>query len=406
MHILILAQRVPFPPNKGEKLRTFHQLEYLKRNGFKVSVIAPYEEEPELAYFAELREKYCEQVITHKLQPKYISLPLGLLTNKPLSVANFYNKSLQVKLDELLEQQSFHGIICSASSLAEYIFRSSSFNKLTVKPRLIMDFMDLDSDKWRQYSEQHGFPMSYVYSREQKLLSQYEKKIVEKFDSCLFITQAEIDLFAKTHPGFTNIYAIENGLDRTLFFPPEVKRDVTQPIFLFAGVMDYPPNIDAVMWFVNNAWQNILKQWPDAKFYIAGMNPTDKVQQLANISGIEVTGFVEDIKPYFDQANIFVAPFRIARGVQNKILQAFACGLPVIATSMGAEGIRCNANQDILIADTPDAYLTQIATLMDNRLLYDQLSNNALNTIKNHYSWDSILAPFKKLIAPSNKIGN
>ncbi|WP_158971678.1 TIGR03087 family PEP-CTERM/XrtA system glycosyltransferase [Paraglaciecola sp. L3A3] len=402
MHILILAQRVPFPPNKGEKLRTFHQLEYLNRQGFTISLMAPYEDENELVYFDQLKKQYCEHVTTYKLNPKFLSLPVGFIKNQPLSVANFYHKALQNKLDALISEITFDTILCSASSLAEYVFCSSSLSKLKKKPRLIMDFMDLDSDKWRQYAEKSSFPMSYIYSREQKLLSQFEKKIADTFDDCFFITQAEIDLFKQVHSGLNNIHAIENGLDRTMFFPPENNRQVNQPIFLFAGVMDYPPNIDAVTWFVSNIWQDILKAWPEAKFFIAGMNPTEKIQQLTKHKGIEVTGFVEDIKPYFDQANIFVAPFRIARGVQNKILQAFACGLPVVATSMGAEGVRYHADEDILLADTPREYIEKISLLMRDKELYDKLSKNALDNIKNNYSWDSKLAPLKRLVAPAN----
>lgn len=402
MHILILSQRVPFPPNKGEKLRTFHQLEYLKRSGFKISLLAPYENEEELEYFSTLETQYCEHVITEKLAPKYLSLPIGLLTNKPLSVANFYNSNLQEKLDKLVISVNFDAIMCSASSLAEYVFLSKTLKTLHKQPRLIMDFMDLDSDKWKQYAQKSTFPMSFVYARENKLLSQFENKIAQHFDACIFITQSEINLFSKKAPSIKNIHAIENGIDRTMFFPPEQQRQVVQPVFLFAGVMDYPPNIDAVMWFVQNVWQQVLKNWPDAKFFVAGMNPIEKIQQLEKLQGIEVTGFVEDIKPYFDQANIFVAPFRIARGVQNKILQAFACGLPVIATSMGAEGVRYQEGQDIMLADSPEAFIDNISLLIADNVLYNKLSQNALENIKYNYSWDSKLAPLRELISPSN----
>lgn len=399
MHILFLAQRVPFPPNKGEKLRTFYQLEYLRRQGHIVSVVAPYTSNNELQYFDELKDNYCKHVISQKLANKYVSLGMGILKNQSLSVANFYNKKLQRKLDVILQQESVDTIICSASSMAEYVFQSHTLNKLQSSPKLIMDFMDLDSDKWRQYAEKSSLAMKLIYAREEKLLSQYEGKIAQDFDDCFFITDSEVNLFKQNHSQYHNVISIENGIDKSAFFPPDIDRKIDTPVFLFAGVMDYPPNIDAVNWFVDNVWPKVVDKWPSAKFYIAGMNPTDKMKQLSGGQGIEVTGFVEDIKPYFDQANIFVAPFRLARGVQNKVLQAFACGLPVVATSMGAEGIRYTESKDILLADTPEKFIQQITKLVDESTLYQSISKEALKTIDDHYSWDSILAPLNNLVA-------
>ncbi len=397
MRILILAQRVPYPPNKGEKLRTFHQLEFLQKNGAQISVLAPHVSDDEKLYFATLKQDYCEYVATKKLSSKAISLPLGLLKNQPLSVANFYSKALQSDFDQLISSKHFDTIMCSASSMAEYIFKSATLKSMPKQPKLIMDFMDVDSDKWAQYAQNSNLIMKQVYQREQRLLSQYEGHIAKAFDACFFITQAEVNLYKTSHPNDTNIYAIENGIDSKLFFPPSQPREVADPSFLFAGVMDYPPNIDAVAWFIDKVWDQILARWPHAKFVIAGMNPTEKIRQYEQKTGIQVTGFVEDIKPYFDQANIFVAPFRIARGVQNKVLQAFACELPVIATPMGAEGIRCQDGEDILTANTPHDFIQHVERLIEDPSFYGFIGRNALNTIKTHYSWDSILQPLLKL---------
>jgi sugar transferase (PEP-CTERM/EpsH1 system associated) len=261
-----------------------------------------------------------------------------------------------------------------------------------------MDFMDLDSDKWRQYAQRSKFPMNVVYKREAKLVARYERKIAEGFDACFFITDTETNLFKKACPNAENIFSVENGLDTDTFKPSLQEKNIQAPVFLFTGVMDYAPNVDAVIWFVDNVWQSIISRWPDAQFYIAGMNPSDKVQALEKIDGIHVTGFVEDILPYFDKATIFVAPFRIARGVQNKVLQAFACGIPVISTDMGAEGIRCQDGESILHANAPSEFIDHITTLTQNQATYSQLSNNALEIIKQHYSWDGMLQPFELII--------
>lgn len=400
MKILIITQRCPYPPNKGEKIRTFHQLKFLNECGHDVILASPYENDAEKKHFTELRKYHCFKVVSAKLPAKPVRLMLGIIKNKALSISNFYSAKLQSKIDDILVSQDIDVIFCSASSVSEYVFHSKVHATLNKPATLIMDFMDVDSDKWAQYKKSHQWPLSLIYARESRLIANVEANVVKEFDHCLLITQTEVDLFQKIHGNVKNLTAIENGLDTDMFYPPTNLRQTVNPYFLFAGVMDYAPNIDAVMWFIDWVWPTVINKWPSAKFCIAGMNPTEKIKKLQLKEGIEVTGFVDDIKPCFDKANIFIAPFRIARGVQNKVLQAFACGLPVIATSMGAEGIRYNADKDILLADTPEQYIDKITLLINNEERYLALSNNALNTIAENYSWDSILAPLATLLKP------
>jgi sugar transferase (PEP-CTERM/EpsH1 system associated) len=396
MNIIVISHRIPYPANKGEKIRTFHQLKYLKEQGHNVSILAPYEVDSELEYFATLEKKYAIPTEGVKLGNKMVRLLMGLLTGKSLSVTNFYSRQLQQKVDEHVKNNQIDAILCSASSMAEYIFKSSVIH--TQSNALIMDFMDLDSDKWRQYAERSKFPMNLIYWREAKLVAKYERKIAERFDANFFITDTETNLFKKTCPKADNIFSIENGLDTNTFKPSLQEKHIQTPVLLFTGVMDYAPNVDAVIWFVDNVWQSVISHWPDAQFYIAGMNPNEKVQALKKMDGIHVTGFVEDILPYFDKATIFVAPFRIARGVQNKVLQAFACGIPVISTDMGAEGIRCQDGESILHANSPSDFIEHITTLTQNQATYNQLSDKALGIIRQHYSWDGMLQPFELII--------
>lgn len=398
MKILIIAQRCPYPPNKGEKIRTFHQLKFLNECGHDVILASPYEDYSEKIHFNELKKHHCLEVLSEKLPAKLIRLVSGVLKNKALSISNFYSTKLQSKIDEILTSQKVDVIFCSASSVSEYIFRSKVYARLNMPPALIMDFMDVDSDKWAQYKKKHRWPMNLIYARESRLIANTEANIVKQFNHCLLITQTEVDLFQSIHGNVENLSAVENGLDTDMFYPPSTPRQTVNPYFLFAGVMDYAPNIDAVMWFIDFVWPAVKKKWPHAKFCIAGMNPTDKIRKLQSKKGIEVTGFVDDIKPYFDKANIFIAPFRIARGVQNKVLQAFACGLPVIASSMGAEGIRYNIEQDIYLADTSEQFMAKIEQLTSNEECYAYISNNALKNITNNYSWNSILQPLERLL--------
>jgi sugar transferase (PEP-CTERM/EpsH1 system associated) len=403
VNILLLSHRVPFPPNKGEKIRTFHQLKHLRELGHHIHLFSPYEDKTELAHFNALRESWCASVEATPLKPKAMRLLRGLVKGQPMSVANFYDKTLQQKFDQFLSGNSVDAIICSASSVAEYIFKSTALPTIDKKPLLIMDFMDVDSDKWGQYQQSSSFPMSMVYAREQRLLAEYEKKIVKQFDASYLIAQAEVTLFNQKVMQSDKVHVMGNGLDTSVFYPPKTKQPNPAPVFLFTGVMDYKPNEDAVIWFVNTCWPSIITQHPNAKFVIAGMNPSADINQLANDKSIEVTGFVDDILPYYHQADIFVAPFRLARGVQNKVLQAFACALPVISTPMGAEGILCQADQDILIASTPDEFIAQANQLIAKPALAKSIGQSALHIIKQHYSWQGQLQPLVNLLDSEDK---
>ncbi|WP_041713437.1 TIGR03087 family PEP-CTERM/XrtA system glycosyltransferase [Paraglaciecola sp. T6c] len=395
MKILYLSHRVPFPPNKGEKIRTFHQIEYLLQKGHEVTVISPYEQCDELPYFTELKSQYGVNVHSFRLPPKLLRLMSGFVQGKALSVANFSSAELQKGLDQLLDEHDFSALVCTASSMAEYIFNSQAKVIKDRELRLFMDFMDLDSDKWRQYAQRSSLPMKLLYSREKNLISALEVQVASHFNTCFFITETEVALFKQGAPDLGDICAIENGIDTVGFCPPDVPRFRESPILLFTGVMNYSPNVDAVLWFVENVWKDIVQIWPSAEFVVAGMDPTEKIIALGNMRGITVTGFVDDIKPYFNRANVFVAPFRIARGVQNKVLQAFACGLPVISTPMGAEGIRCTENKDILLAETSSDFILQLEKLFQSPERYARIAENALQLIQQHYTWESILAPFE-----------
>jgi len=390
LNILFISQRVPYPPNKGEKIRTFNQIRYLSNN-HKVSICAPLEQSEDINYFQTLSTDHCESVSYHGLTNKAFRLIKGLLTGKALSVANFHSKKLQSKFDALLVEKDFDTVICTSSAMAEYIYKSRTFNQLVKKPQLLMDFMDLDSDKWRQYAETSNWPMKWVYQREAKILSDYEKKVTHDFDTSFFIADAEVELFQSRVKSSGKVLTMGNGMDTDSFVPANYPPNNKAPVMLFTGVMDYKPNIDAVVWFVDNVWQEILKEYPEARFIIAGMNPTSNVKGLERISGIEVTGFVDDILPYYHQSDYFVAPFRLARGVQNKVLQGFACGLPVISTPMGAEGIDCTKDIDILIASTADEFLTCIKQLDSNAEFREKIKANALTLIHEKYSWEGKL---------------
>jgi len=396
---LYLSQRIPYPPNKGEKIRTFHQIKYLLENDHDIFLCCPYTSDDELELFKQFTDQYGVHTQQCKLGSKVLRYFSGLVSHKALSISNFYSLRLQEIIDQLISNESFQNIVCTSSSMAEYIFNSSTLLKSKNRPKLIMDFMDLDSDKWRQYGDSSTFPMKWIYKRESALLENYEQNIYRFFDICFFISQAEVDLFCQKNE-YTEIpLAIGNGIEYESFTPAIHPPNNNDPVFIFTGVMDYKPNIDSILWFTNNVWPKITINYSESRFIIAGMNPVPSILALTKVKGIEVTGFVDEILPYYHQSDFFIAPLRIARGVQNKVLQAFSCGLPVISTSMGAEGIDYTDGKNILIADTPDAFFDSIEMLIKNKFLYQSLKDNALLLIKNHYSWDVKLATLGKILS-------
>ena len=394
MNILIISQRVPYPPNKGEKIRTYFQMDHLLTKGHQVSICTPAHNHEDVQSIESLNTTKNIPIIFEKMGRSFPRLIMGLMSFKALSVSNFYSTRLQRKLDQLIKQHDFDVILCTSSSMAEYIFKSDKIKSHSVTNQtamLLMDFMDLDSDKWKQYSTSTSWPMNWVYAREARLLARFEHKIQQTFDHCFFISQNEVDLFHERIGLTQNVHVLGNGIDTDSFYPSEKKPENIDPVFIFTGVMDYKPNVDAVLWFMEHTWDLIREKYPQARFIIAGMNPSQVIQNLSRTPGIEVTGFVDDILPFYHQSDYFVAPFTIARGVQNKILQAFACGLPVIASSMGAEGIEYKDGEHIIIAEKASEYLSAIDKLESDPLLKTDIKDKALKLIHDQYSWDGKL---------------
>ncbi|MDT0593617.1 TIGR03087 family PEP-CTERM/XrtA system glycosyltransferase [Glaciecola petra] len=391
-NIVVLAHRVPYPPNKGEKLRTFHQIEEIIRKGHSVLVLAPTENDDDVKNAKKLAKHFDITVKTAPLIAKPLRLARALLLRQSFSEANFYSNDLLGLF--LLESTNADSVLLTASSLAPYAFALPADQKA----QLLMDFMDVDSDKWMQYSVQSSAIKKLVYRREATKVKELEREISERFTRTFVIAETEKKLFQKRVHQTDNILVLGNGIDQSLFNPCESK-PIDTINFLFSGVMDYKPNIDAILWFIKNCWSGIEQEIPNARLIIAGMNPTESIKALSKHNNIEVTGFVDDIKPYFDKSHIFVAPFQIARGVQNKVLQAMASAIPVISTALGAEGIMCKDKEDILIAKDAKAFEQLSLTLAKSAKLRSKIGYNGLETINNNYAWESVLLPLTQTLA-------
>jgi len=404
--ILFLAHRIPYPPNKGDKIRSFHEVKFLSNLG-DIYLGALVDNKSDWQYAKELN-KWCKELLLVPLNPrrKKLSSLRGMLTRTPMSVHYFYDRSLQKFTDDLLASNTFDVIFCFSSPMAEYIFRCDSLasHKTSESPLLIMDFCDVDSQKWKEYAQVSRWPLAKLYEQEASLLAKYERKVAEFFDFSIFISSKEKKLFEQTNPGLdSHILTIGNGVDLE-YFRPSKDHPGTEatPCLLFTGAMDYYANVDGICWFKKEVWPIIKKEFPNTIFYIVGANPASEIKKMHNGSDIIVTGYVEDIRPFYQKATVCVIPLRIARGIQNKVLEAMAMAKPVVCTPVAFEGIEAKPGEDLITAFSPKEFAISVTELLKNAQKRKRLAFNARECIKRHYHWETQLSPLKRLIMGYN----
>lgn len=391
MKILYLSHRIPYPPNKGDKIRSFNEIKYLS-DFHEIDLACLADNPDDLKYENDLKA-YCKNVCVVRLSPlraKVKSL-IALALNKPLSVGYFYSRYLQKTINQWISENDYDAVICFSSPMAEYLFSSPFWEGRHRNPVLIMDFCDVDSDKWRQYAEQTKFPMSAVYQIENKKLLEYEKKVNQAFDHSFFSSPREAELFCKLCSNAKNVTFIPNGVDHEYFSPESSAKEINSKgiMLMFAGAMDYYANIDGVTWFCEEIFPTIRTRYPETQFCIVGSNPKPEVQNLAKHDEIIVTGFVEDIRGYYQNADICVIPLRIARGVQNKVLEAMSTGKPVITSSAAIQGISATPGEHLLVADTSENFIKSLTTLLENERLRKSFGKRAREFVISYYDWET-----------------
>ena len=402
MKICVITQRVPYPPNKGEKLRSYHQIEYLVRQGHDVTVYSLVETPQDKNNAQELSADLGVMVATYALPALWRRYLWALTRGQAMSVGAFYSKALFSGLQSQLTAPADSGnappdlIYLSASSLVYYI--QTLQDRGIQLPPVMLDFMDVDSDKWRQYAESASVPMRWVYLRESRKIKALELYANQHFAATFLIALDEVDVFRRTVSDRAPVTVLGNGMAFDAFYPAEQPAPSEPPVFIFTGVMDYKPNVDAVCWFVEHCWPALLQHNPNCEFWIVGMHPVKQVQELSCTRGVQVTGFVDDILPYFHKATAFIAPFRIARGVQNKVLQAAATGLPVISTPMGAEGIDFANEETMWLARDAEAFSAACIAAVVNQAEARQRAQLALVKLQDSYSWEQKLKPLGEAI--------
>ena len=382
-NLLYLTHRIPFPPNKGDKIRSYHILKYLAQS-YRIYLGTFIDEVDDWQYLPEL-ESLWEDICCLALNPKIAKLKslTGLLKGQPLTVPYYTNSQMTQWVNETLNTHKIDSCLVFSSAMAQFIDPSVSI-------RTIIDFVDVDSDKWLQYAQGKRWPASWIYTREGNCLLEYDRTVANRFDFSFFVSRHEVNLFQQLVPEAKNrIGYFNNGVD-TEYFKPNPDWPSPYPdeyeVLVFTGAMDYWANVDAVCWFAKKVFPQINLSRPSARFYIVGSKPSNEVRQLEQNPNIVVTGRVKDIRPYLQYAQLPVAPLRIARGIQNKVLEAMAMAKPILLTSLAMEGIETTGSLNLTISDEADELAARAVTLLeDNPFEAGSVQNR--DFVQQHYTW-------------------
>lgn len=387
--LLFLAHRIPFPPNKGDKIRSFHLLRHL---GARYAVhLGAFVDDPDDWQYADALKPHCASVKLLPLHTKRarIASLAGLLTGEALTLPYYRSAALQRWAAGLARAGTVTRGLAFSSAMARFMPRGLA--------RRVLDMVDVDSDKWTQYAPTQRWPLSWVYAREGRRLAEWEARVAREFDATLLVSADEAALLRQRVPEARDrIGAFENGVDADYFSPA---RDYPNPYpvdacgIAFTGAMDYWPNVDAVTWFAERIFPAVREAVPQARFFVVGSRPTEAVMQLARQPGVVVTGGVPDVRPYLAHAACAVAPLRIARGVQNKVLEAMAMACPVVASAQAAEGIRAASGRDFWLAPGEAGFAGAVIA----RVQAGGRNAAARDCILSNYDWSRNLAALDPL---------
>ncbi len=387
--LLYLVHRIPYPPNKGDKIRSYHLLKHLSQQ-YDVYLGTFIDDDNDWQY-RDVVKALCKDVCFVSLNPLTAKLKSvkGFLTNQALTLPYYFNRKMQKWVDDTVKTHNISLAMVYSSSMAQFIESYANMNRL-------IDFVDVDSDKWEQYAQsKHGLS-SWVYRRESKKLAYYESNIVNDFDYSFLVSESESDLLKKQcqeYRTFDNINNrigyYNNGVDLN-FFNPSI--DYTSPYdtkkknIAFTGAMDYWANVDAVKWFCKKVWPLLKEQYHDLCFTIVGSNPSKEVLELVS-DDIHATGRVEDIRPYIACADLIVAPMQIARGIQNKVLEALSLNKTVVMTPAAYEGLVETLELDELCKSSSKEFAVCCSKILEQT----NVSVQWRQYVEKNYSWHHCL---------------
>jgi len=389
--ILFLAHRIPYPPDKGDKIRAWNILQHLAGR-YRVH-LGTFVDAPEDVCHIDHLRTICTSVFWRRLSPRVAALRglRSLVSGASLTQGYFGDSGFGSEVERTIIRHRPSLIYIFSSAMAPYVAQQRAI-------RVILDMVDVDSEKWRQYAETAVWPARVIYSREGRALLALERRAAANANAVIFVTSAEAKLFSSLAPETSDhVHSVRNGVDVDFFSPSLEFANLMddRPAIVFTGVMDYRPNVDAMTWFVDQVMPRLREEPRPPCLWIVGSNPDRAVRALAG-PDVRVTGRVPDIRPYLRHASVVVAPLRIARGVPNKVLEAMSMAAPVIVTPQIRVALDGCKDDELLTATTPVEFADRVRYVLGGNAAH--LGARARERVVSDYRWDASLVALDKLI--------
>jgi polysaccharide biosynthesis protein PslH len=389
VRILLLTHRLPYAPNRGDRIRAYHLVRVLAavHEVHLVSLIHDADEQ------AHLRCVPATLASAHGVRvnrwARLFDAAVALPGSRPLTHVLLHSPAMRPLLEKLSVRSPPDVVLAYGTGMARYAFEQP----LAARP-CILDMVDVDSEKWAALAQISPFPLSLVYSREARLLRRFEQHAVQRSRATMVVTDRECSLLDSIVPD-GGALVVPNGVDVNAFRP--VNAPAVEPRVVFCGVFNYGPNEAGARWLASKVWPRVLEAEPQATLTFVGAKPTAAVMKLADNPTIRVTGSVEDVRPFLWEAAVSVAPLQVARGVQNKVLEAIAAGLPCVVTPEVLDGLPLTARGACQVASSAETFADRIVWLLGQspqarRAIADTADLTSL-------SWEQQLAPLVELLA-------
>jgi len=399
-NILLLTHRVPYPPNRGDRIRAYHSLRYLSRQGnVWLGALA---DEPVEPGVKEHLQQLCREVALVPLaqQRRWVNAAWSLLGGETATAGLFRSSQLRGVVRQWTASTQFDAVVIFCSSMAQYLDAADA-----ARANIIVDLVDVDSEKWFDYAKNARGPKRWLYLLEARRVRRLEQALARRANALTVVTEPEAQLL-RSFCSAAEIHAVGNGVDTDYFHPGAAGRPAEPLHAVFVGVLDYHANVDGLCWFCENVWPQVKISLPEATFSIVGRRPTPTVRQLQRFPGINVVGEVDDVRDHLARATVSIAPLRIARGVQNKVLEAMAAGVPVLASPQALTGLELQPGRDALCAQTPADWHSQLVRLLTGDALRSELAARGRAYVERHHSWQRQLAQLGDLINATRSAGS